>query len=173
MEGRHSQQWKLRLMSDADRDAIRQMLEAHNTLALATCRDGQPWTASLFFASDEKLNLYFVSDYRTRHARDIEDGSEAAATVNADSALWTEVKGLQITGSVTVLSGVQRLNALRRYLAKFADVRALFEAPQSKDEETIAQRLKAANMYRLQPNWIRLIDNSKWFGYKVEIENLG
>jgi uncharacterized protein YhbP (UPF0306 family) len=158
-------------MSDADREAIRRMLEAHNTMTLATSRDGKPWAASLFFASDKKLNLYFVSDYRTRHARDIEAGPDASATVNADCALWAEVKGLQITGSVTVLAGLERLDALRRYLAKFADVRALFEAPKSEDEETIAQRLKAANMYRLQPSWIRLIDNSKWFGYKLEIEN--
>jgi hypothetical protein len=157
-------------MSDADREAIRRMLEAHNTITLATCRDGQPWAASLFFASDKKLNLYFVSDYRTRHARDIEDCSEASATVNADCCLWKEVKGLQMTGGVTVLTGAARLNALRCYLAKFADVRALFEAPKSEDEETIAQRLKAANMYRLQPRWIRLIDNSKWFGYKIEME---
>lgn len=157
-------------MSDADREAIRRMLGAHNTITLATCRDGKPWAASLFFASDKKLNLYFVSDYRTRHARDIEVGSDVSAAVNADCSLWAEVKGLQITGSVTVLTGIGRLNALRCYLAKFADVRALFEAPKSEDEETIAQRLKAANMYRLQPRWIRLIDNSKWFGYKVEIE---
>lgn len=160
-------------MSDADRDAIRRMLEAHNTITLATCQDGQPWAASLFFASDKKLNLYFVSDYRTRHARDIDAGSEVSATVNADCALWADVKGLQIKGSVTVLKGVQRLHALRHYLAKFSDVQALFEAPKSKDEETIAERLKAANMYQLQPSWIRLIDNSKWFGYKVEVENNG
>ena len=55
-------------------------------------------------------------------------------------------------------------------LAKFADVRALFEAPQGDDEETIAKRLKAANMYRLTPSWIRLIDNSRWFGYKFELD---
>jgi len=157
-------------MSDSDREAIRQMLEAHNTVTLATSRDGNPWAASLFFASDQKLNLYFVSDYRTHHAVDIENCPEVSATVNADCSLWTEVKGLQMTGSVSALTGAARLNALPVYLAKFADVRALFEAPKSEDEETIAQRLKAANLYRLQPRWIRLIDNSKWFGHKVEIE---
>lgn len=157
-------------MNDSDRAAIHDMLARHNTITLATCRDGQPWAASLFFASDAKLNLYFVSDYRTHHARDIDIHTEAAATVNADCGSWTEVKGLQMTGSVTALKGAQRLNALRHYLAKFDDVRALFDAPRNKDEETIAERLKAANMYRLRPNWIRLIDNSRWFGYKVEIQ---
>jgi uncharacterized protein YhbP (UPF0306 family) len=77
---------------------------------------------------------------------------------------------LQIEGEVAPVKGLARANALRFYLAKFSDVRALFEAPQGKDEETIAQRLKAANMYRLVPRWIRLIDNSKWFGYKQEFE---
>ena len=146
------------------------MLEAHNTITLATCRDGEPWAASVFFASDADLNIYFVSDDRTHHACDIGDGGNVVATVNTDCARWSEVRGLQIAGFAEPLSGLDRMNALRHFLMKFADVKALFETPKDKDEETIAQRLKAANMYRLKPRWIRLIDNSKWFGYKVEVE---
>ena len=157
-------------MADKERAAIRQMLEAHNTITLATCGNGEPWAASLFFASDSDLNIYFVSDYRTRHARDIGDGAEVVATVNADCSEWAGVRGLQIAGFAETVDGVARMNALGRYLLKFTDVKALFEAPRGKDEETIAQRLKAANMYRLKPRWIRLIDNSKWFGYKIEID---
>ena len=146
------------------------MLEAHNTLTLATTHDGRPWAASLFFASDDKLNLYFVSDYRTRHAQDIAECDDVVATVNADCGSWADVKGLQITGDVNKVTGLKRVSALRVYLAKFSDVRALFEAPRNPDEETIAERLKAANFYRLTPRWIRLIDNSKWFGYKLEVD---
>jgi hypothetical protein len=68
------------------------------------------------------------------------------------------------------VTGLDRVNALRHYLAKFSDVRALFEAPKGDDEETIARRLKAATLYRLAPNWIRLIDNRRWFGYKLEFD---
>jgi len=157
-------------VAEEDRASIRRMLEAHNTVSLATCSDGKPWAASVFFASDKNLNLYFVSDYRTRHARDIEEGGEVVATVNSDCRAWTDVKGLQIRGEVAKISGLSRANGLRVYLAKFADVKALFESPKGDDEETIAKRLKAANMYRLEPRWIRLIDNSKWFGYKLEVE---
>ncbi|MAF83762.1 MAG: hypothetical protein CL797_06620 [Chromatiales bacterium] len=157
-------------MADEERAAIRLMLEAHNTITLATCCDGKPWAASLFFASDKDLNIYFVSDYRTRHARDIGAGADVVATVNIDCADWSGVKGLQIDGFAETVDGLERVNALRHYLIKFADVKALFEAPKGKDEETIAQRLKAANLYRLKPRWIRLIDNSKWFGYKLEVD---
>jgi len=157
-------------MQGEDRDAIRQMLESHNTITLATCHEGKPWAASLFFASDKHLNLYFVSDHRTRHARHIQECDSAVATVNADCALWTDVRGLQVEGRVALVTGLERVNALRHYLAKFHDVRALFEAPQNDDEQTIAARLKAANMYCLTPAWIRLIDNGRWFGYKLEVE---
>ncbi len=157
-------------MTEDDLASIRRMLESHNTLTLATCCEGRPWAASLFFASDARLNLYFVSDHRTRHARDLAAASTAAATVNTDAGLWTEVKGLQIQGEVSVVEGAQRVAALKTYLAKFADVRALFEKPKGLDEETIAERLRAATFYMLRPRWIRLIDNSRWFGFKREVE---
>jgi uncharacterized protein YhbP (UPF0306 family) len=157
-------------VTEDERQAIRQMLDDHSTLTLATCHDGKPWAASLFFASDARLNLYFVSDYRTRHARDLAECDEAIVTVNPDCSRWSEVQGLQVSGRVTVVTGASRVKGIAIYLAKFADVKAVFEAPASKDEETIAQRLKAANLYRLKPRWIRLIDNSKWFGYKQEFE---
>jgi uncharacterized protein YhbP (UPF0306 family) len=157
-------------MSGEEQDSIREMLEAHNTLTLATCSDGKPWAASLFFASDADLNLYFVSDDRTRHARDLEAGSGAVVTVNVDCGRWADVKGLQIAGQVDVLEGAARLRGLDHFLRKFADVRALFEMPKSRDEESIAQRLRAAKLYRLKPRWIRLIDNSRGFGYKFEVE---
>jgi len=36
-------------------------------------------------------------------------------------------------------------------------------------EQTIAARLKAANFYRIRPDWIRLVDNAKGFGYREEL----
>ena len=157
-------------MTGQERAAIRHMLEAHNTMTLATSQADRPWAASVFYASDRDLNLYFVSDYRTRHARDIDAGGEVAVAINADCSQWLEVRGLQIRGRVEITRGLGRANALRHYLAKFSDVKALFESPQGENEETIAQRLKAANMYCLTPGWIRLIDNSQWFGYKQEVD---
>jgi uncharacterized protein YhbP (UPF0306 family) len=156
-------------VTEDTRAAVRSFLEAHNTLTLATAGIHGPWAATVFYASDKDLNLYFVSDHRTRHGRDLEGNPRVAGAVNPDCKRWADVRGLQLEGAVTVLSGTARLAGLRYYLAKFADVSALFEKPRDKNEETIAARLKAANLYRLQPDMIRLIDNSRWFGFKEEI----
>lgn len=160
-------------MSDDTRAAIRAMLAAHNTVTLATVQDGRPWAAAVFYASDADLNLYFVSDSRTRHGRDMQANDLVAGAINPDCGTWDAVKGLQLEGRVRVLSGAARLKGLGYYLAKFHDVKALFEAPRDRNEETIAKRLKAANLYCLQPERIRLIDNSRWFGFKAELELSG
>jgi len=157
-------------VSDATRDAIRAMLAEHNTLSLATRGPAGPWVASVFYASDQDLNLYFVSDHRTRHGRDMAADAAVAAAINPDCGTWDDVRGLQLRGRVEVLSGAARLGGIAHYLAKFSDVKRLFEQPRDKNEETIGQRLKAANLYRLVPAWIRLIDNSRWFGFKEELE---
>lgn len=156
-------------MSDATRDAIRAMLAAHSTATLATVGDDGPWAATVFYASDAALNLYFVSDHRTRHGRDLAAHPRLAVAINPDCATWGEVRGLQLTGRVRVLDGGERAAGLGHYLARFHDVRALFEAPRDRNEQTIAARLKAAHLYRLEPDWIRLIDNSRWFGFKEEL----
>ncbi|MCK6372210.1 MAG: pyridoxamine 5'-phosphate oxidase family protein [Gammaproteobacteria bacterium] len=157
-------------MTVDDRAAIRRMLEAHNTLTLATSAGGRAWAATVFYASDRDFNLYFVSDRRTRHAQEMNANPEVALAINADVDNWNEVRGLQMAGRASLAEGVERATALALYLGKFASVKALFDAPRSADEETIARRLKNTAFWRVTPRFIRLIDNARGFGFKIEIE---
>jgi uncharacterized protein YhbP (UPF0306 family) len=157
-------------MSDDLRARIRQMLEAHSTLTLATQGSGEgPWAAAVFYASDAALRLYFVSDGRTRHGRDLAVRPHAFAAINADVSSWDDVRGLQLEGGVTILDCSEREAALACYLDKFADVRRLFEAPRDEHEQLIGARLRGANFHALTPRWIRLIDNREGFGWKREL----
>ena len=156
-------------MSGDTRGRVRRMLEAHHTATLATSGPEGPWAAAVFFASDAGLRLYFLSDSRTRHGRDLAARPWAAAAIHADCRDWSEIRGLQIEGAVTVLEGERREAALALYLAKFTEVRRLIEQPRDADETTIAGRLAAAGMYCLVPSLIRLIDNSRGFGFREEV----
>jgi uncharacterized protein YhbP (UPF0306 family) len=149
------------------------MLEAHTTATLATVGADGPWAATVFFASDAALNLYFVSDHRTRHGRDIAVRPRVAVAINADCRAWAEIRGLQVTGRVEMLEAAGRAAGLERYLAKFGDLKALLEAPTGADEEAITKRFRTADLYRVRPDWIRLIDNSRGFGYREEIAPFG
>jgi hypothetical protein len=66
----------------------------------------------VFYASDEHCNLYFVSDLKTRHGRDMSREARVVAAINRDVATWDEVIGLQIEGRAEVLSGIRPATAL-------------------------------------------------------------
>jgi len=151
------------------RSTASRFLDEIGTLTLATASlDAAPWAATVFFVADKRFNLYFVSDHRTQHGRDVTDNPRAAATVNPDCDNWNEVRGLQLSGRVEVVEGAERAKALLLYFKKFPQIDALFQSPQGEHEETIASRLKAANFYCLRPEKVRVIDNAKGFGHRVE-----
>ncbi len=140
-----------------------------STLTLATASpDGEPWAATVFFVADKAFNFYFVSDHRTQHGRDMAAGGRVAATVNPDCDNWNDVRGLQLRGPVEVVEGAERARALLLYFKKFPQIDALFQSPKGEHEETIASRLRAANFYCIRPERLRVIDNEKGFGHRVE-----
>lgn len=160
-------------MSDAAEHKARvtasAFLKEIGTLTLATASaEAEPWAATVFFAADKNFNVYFVSDHRTQHGRDMDGNPRIAATVNPDCDNWHEVRGLQLSGRVEVVEGAERAKALLLYFKKFPQIDSLFQSPQGEHEETIASRLKAANFYCIRPEKIRVIDNAKGFGYRVE-----
>jgi len=140
-----------------------------STLTLATAAgDGSPWAATVFFVADKKFNLYFVSDHRTQHGRDMAVNARVAATINPDCDNWHAVRGLQVRGTVEIVDGAERAKALLLYFKKFPQIDALFQSPKDEHEETIATRLKAANFYCIRSEMVRVIDNDKGFGHRVE-----
>ena len=151
------------------RAAILELLESVGVATLATAGAAGPWAAPVFYASDEALRLYFVSDARTRHGRDILARPEVAAAVYSDCTGWVDIRGLQLVGKVEALAGAEREAGLARYLARFPEIAALSGYPDGSDEAEIARRLQAATLYRLTPRRIRLIDNSRGFGFRDEL----
>jgi len=153
-----------------DKERVQKYLEQFSTLTLASCVENKPWAATVFFSSDADLNLYFVSDYRTHHGRDMAENPQVAVTVNPDCDNWHDVHGVQLTGTASVADGMQRAKALLLYLKKFPQIDALYAKPKGEHEETIAKRLKAANFYCIKPDWLRFIDNAQGFGHREEFE---
>jgi len=156
-------------VSDALRARIRGLLHAHGTATLATTGAVGPWAAAVFFASDDELNLYFVTDPGTRHGRDLAAGGRVAAAIHADAASWNEIRGLQLEGLARPVSETERPAALAAYLGKFPEIRRVFEAPRDDTERGLQRRLAAITLWRLAPERIRVIDNRERFGWKEEL----
>lgn len=139
---------------------IKQFLAEHTTLTLATlAEDGRPQAAPLFYAELDDLSLVFISEQRVRHSQNIARDERVAATIYTDGQQWQSIRGVQLEGACTALSGAAAEAARRAYVTKY---------PFILENKLLAGMLVQVTFYKITPTWLRLIDNSRGFGHKEE-----
>lgn len=135
-------------------------LSSHTTLVLSTVgREGHPAAAALFYAEDDALNLYFISEAESEHSRNILHRSKVALAIAADGQDWKQLTGVQIKGACARLTGSDRDRAQQRYVSKFQFVMR---------SSMLAERIDQSDFCAIQPEWIRLTDNRLGFSNKRE-----
>jgi hypothetical protein len=80
-----------------------------------------------------------------------------AVTIQNDGLDWEIIKGLQLKGYVELANE----NDWKIYFDKF---------PYIKDNKTLSKSLEKVKLYKFIFSWARLIDNSKGFGNRFEID---
>tara|TARA_B100002052_G_C15669562_1_gene501123 strand:- start:284 stop:712 length:429 start_codon:yes stop_codon:yes gene_type:complete len=137
---------------------ITTFLQKHNTLTLATERNHEVFAAALFYISvDNGKAVIFVSNPQSDHIKNLENNKKCAATIQENNLDWEKIKGIQIRGTIELAEE----KYWKVYLNEFEYI--------SKSEK-LKNAMKKVKLYKLNIKWARLIDNSKGFGSKNEIE---
>jgi hypothetical protein len=127
-------------------------------MTLATCSDGLPWAADVYFAP-VGYAMYFFSSPRSRHCRNLEVNPACAATVHPEASSWKDIRGLQMEGLARRTTALETAAALPAYLGKFP-----FAAELLKDPPATAGKLANVRMHVFRPSAVRWLDNSSGFG---------
>jgi hypothetical protein len=129
-----------------------------STLSLSTSgADGSPHAASVYFAADQALHLYFFSAPDSLHGRHLAKNPRAAGAIYPECHDWRDIRGLQLRGVVRLVPPGQEWDtAWELYVAKFPFVSEL--------RDVVEQNA----LYAFDPSWIRLVDNRRGFGFKQE-----
>ncbi len=148
----------------ARQDALALVAGLH-VCTLATCgSDGLPHAVSLFYAHDG-FDLYWLSDPATRHSRHLADASRGrgAVTIAGDCQDFADIRGVQMSGAVHRLDGPLEIAAgLARLTGRYGFLAHLLGRPTG-----LVDAMRKAAVYRLRPEWVTFIDNSKGFGHKT------
>ena len=128
-------------------------------MSLATVAEGKAHAASVMYAM-EGFSLYWTSDPGTRHSLAIERDARVAATVALDCSDFRLIRGVQITGRACRLSeageAARARDLLRRRFPFLSELDALPAALRAALDKTAH--------YRLDPDAITWIDNTRGFG---------
>jgi len=151
-------------MQDSPLDQVAGYLRSHHVMTLATCVNGDPWAAAVFYASDG-FKLFFLSSPTSRHSLNLSRNMRVAATIQEDYSDWLTIKGVQLEGAASEIQGEEEQVARRLYGDKFPVIGKLAQAP-----AVIIKAMAKVRWYQLVPQRLFFIDNSAGFGRRVEID---
>jgi uncharacterized protein YhbP (UPF0306 family) len=142
-------------------------LAGHTTLTLATVGpNGAPAAAAVFYAHDDALNLYFLTEERTQHGQNLLANDRVAGAIQEDGQDWRAIRGVQVAGRTAPVTGGELAHAAIVYGRKYAFVAGLLTG--SGGPGVLVGPLAKARFWVLRPVWVRLIDNTVRFGFKEE-----
>jgi len=143
------------------RDRLLKFLRDHQVMTLAVMEtDDNPYAAALFYAVDDELRLYVVTDPATDHGKAMLRHPAVAGTIQLDRQHWHEIQGLQFRGVCRQLDDSERAPAWEIYSARFPFL--------LQPNLVLTPALAKTAMWCIEPTWIRLIDSRLGFGHKEE-----
>ncbi|HIJ86071.1 MAG TPA: pyridoxamine 5'-phosphate oxidase [Desulfuromonadales bacterium] len=141
----------------------RHYLQMHNVATLATSDGRSPWAAAVFYASEGHI-LYFLSSPSSRHSLNLAQNPQVAVTIQEDYSDWLDIKGIQIEGVASEISGDEEQRARTLYGRKFPVIGMVAQAPAA-----IVKALAKVRWYKIVPQRMYFIDNSLGLGNRDEI----
>lgn len=139
---------------------IRAFLDTHHVMSLATVLGGGAHAASVFYAIDG-FSLAWTSDPDSRHSVALMGDPRVAATIAPDYDDFLRIRGLQVHGRASRLEGEEAKRARELLRERYPFLRELDHLP-----EALRAAAERAAYYRLDPESMTLIDNTRGFGDK-------
>lgn len=154
-------------MADALRERALDYLRGHHVMTLATHGSEGPWAAAVFYVNDG-FTLFCLSAPSSRHCMNLAHSPRISATIQEDYADWPQIKGVQLEGIASEISGEEEARARRLYGEKYPVVGMLAQAPAA-----IVKAMAKVRWYKIVPDRLYFIDNSAGFGHRDEIDLRG
>ena len=84
---------------------IQIILKKGYLMSLGTADKNGPWVSDVIYVYDEKFNLYWLSETKTRHSKAVAVNSKVAATITLSNSRGEKNVGLQIEGKAKKIKG--------------------------------------------------------------------
>lgn len=100
-------------------ELVRKYLKEGRMMQVATVSGDQPWNCTLYYASDDNLNIYWISTTETRHSKEIHQNPKVAVTIPVKFDDLTVV-GLQLEGDAKLVEDADEIKkGVKLYSDKF------------------------------------------------------
>ncbi len=145
------------------------LIEGQSTMTLATAQENAAWAAPVYYVFFRSA-FYFFSDPGSRHIQESLANCQASAAIHSAASSWEEIRGVQMSGSIDMVSGkLEAVETIGKYLKKFGFAQDFFSKDQAMDLDAFAKRFNV-RLYKFKPALIYYLDNSIRFGFREVID---
>lgn len=141
------------------------LINTEKVMTIGTVSDKGAWSAPVYYYYSGKT-FFFFSSLDSRHIKDgLNSEFLCAASVFEDHESFDKIKGVQMSGRILKAGiGTASSSAVAGYVKKFR-IKIC-----SSDAMRFLENQYHAKLFKFVPEQIFLMDNSKGFGTKQEIE---
>lgn len=133
---------------------IKDYLNQNKMMQLAVVIDGKPWVCNVWYATDEDLNIYWLSSTKVRHSRALlTDKNVAAAVWLHEEPTDMPVRGVQIEGTAEIMTDQAEIEkAIKYYSERIFDIEQI--------RQFMASPYEPRRFYKLKPSKFIFIDTT-------------
>ena len=146
-------------------------MDSSTTMTLACSLDDEPWSVPVYYAR-RAFDLIFFSSRESLHSQIFSQSTRAAASIFGDCNKWQDIKGLQMNGTVRLLTKLSDITrAASAYFKRHPFARDFF-FEFNVDLTELSKKTKVA-LYVFGIKSIHYLDNSYGFGtrWKIAIQD--
>lgn len=141
-------------MPAALRGLITDYLKEAKLMQIATAKGNRPWVATVWFAYDSELNLYFISRKSRRHSLEMNaNPNVAGAIAKPHETLGVKTRGIQFEGKASEVPVLELPKAFRIFTKRFPKTTAYV-----KSVKDILKNITQQRFYKIKPSRIVLFD---------------
>lgn len=136
-----------------DKKILSEYMSKHRLMSVATYGD-HPWVASVYYVSDENLDLYFFSSPESEHSIHIEKNPNVACAIADSTQMPADVKlGLQIFGEASVENAIPKLKWMFKMYGK------LYPSTREKHNyKNFETKVLKSKLYKVEPKKIKFFN---------------
>jgi uncharacterized protein YhbP (UPF0306 family) len=143
-------------------------MDHFNTMVLACCQDGEPWSAPVYYAR-QGFDLIFFSSRKSLHSRFFLRNPRVAASICGHYERWQDIKGLQLSGNVEALTTVTSLARAANIYFKRYPFASDFFSKAGFLSDALAKETRII-LYAFRSETIHYLENSAGFGVRWKLE---
>ena len=121
-------------------------------------------TAYFSYRGLDDLEIFFLSDTKSRHCRNLSRNPFMAMTIFRTNQPWDAPgRGLQLFGTCSQTEGKLASKAEQVYAKRFPPY-ARWTSSTKKDEKKLAEQLRSYRFYRFLPRKLKVLDEAEYGG---------